>query len=173
MTQVIIGLGANIGDRKQYLRQAVEALAEIAEVNVKALSSLYQSPAMLTNDAPEAWNKPFLNMAICIETSLGVYALLSHLQHIEKTLGKQKRGVWAPREIDLDILAFGEEVIIEDSVSIPHTGLLVRDFALIPFAELWPDWCYPVDGEHVGKTAKILAGKMAHTTLRCIGQLYD
>ncbi len=125
--------------------------------------------------APKSWNQPFLNMAVAGDASLAPESLLAELKTIEKDLGRQSRGHWAPREIDIDILAMGDMVISSAALSIPHPHLLARDFALVPLAELVPDWCYPA-GEYKGwKAADIVAAKAfaPGTDFREKGRLTD
>lgn len=92
-------------------------------------------------------------MAIAGETALSPTALFSAVKSIEEKIGRKNRGHWAPREIDIDILAYGDDVIHLADLSIPHAELLNRDFVLVPLAEIVPDWCYPVVGEYQGKSA--------------------
>lgn len=152
---VILGLGSNLGDRKSYLEQAIALLR--TQVAVESVSTVYESAAMLPPEAPREWNKPFLNLAVKASTRLSPRELLTKLKQIERELGRSKRERWAPREIDLDILAWGALVVSEDDLKIPHPGLLERPFALRPLAELAPDWSYPVPGPHYGQRARALA----------------
>lgn len=148
---IVLGLGSNVGDRKGFLRAAIQLLAD--KVRVVRCSSLYESAAMLPDDAPVDWNLPFLNMAVVIETTLPPEDLLVLVKAVEQKIGRQTRGHWGPREIDVDILAFHHTVIESLPLKLPHPGLLLRDFALVPLAEIAPDWKYPVAGVHFGKTA--------------------
>lgn len=149
--QVIIGLGSNVGTRESMLQMAVKRLHAVLE-ELQA-SPCYETPAMLLPDSPPAWDMPFLNMAVAGQCNLSPQALLAELKAIEQLLGRQERGRWAPREIDLDILAYGEEVIEDEGLHIPHRGLLQRDFALKPLADVAPDWRWPLADEYLGKTA--------------------
>jgi 2-amino-4-hydroxy-6-hydroxymethyldihydropteridine diphosphokinase len=152
---IILGLGSNQGDKKTYLEKSIAALSNI--LTSLRCSSFYESDALLPQDAPENWNIPFLNRAISGETLLSPQDLLKEIKTIEKKLGRIDRGRWGPREIDIDILAYHDDVIQEPDLIIPHVGLLERDFALIPFAEIAPDWVYPVEGPDFGKTANYLS----------------
>ena len=151
---VVLGIGSNLGDREAYIRKALEMLAENTLSAIR-VSSVYESPAMLKPGAPEHWDVPFMNIAIAGETLLSPTALLRQVKIIERKIGRActPAGLWAPREIDIDILAYGDEAVNEDGLQVPHQGLLERDFALLPFAELEPNWRYPVEGEHYHKTA--------------------
>lgn len=154
---IVLGLGSNVGDRIGLLRAAVQLLAPLLES--MRCSSLYESPALLPEGAPPEWDVAYYNMAVCGFSSLAPRAWLAEAKHIERELGRKARGHWGPREIDVDILAYGETVISQADLAIPHAGLLQRDFALLPFAELLPDWRYPVAGECFGRTAGELSSR--------------
>lgn len=158
---VVLGLGSNQGDQLAYMRQAKELLSTV--VSEMRCSPVYESLALLPQGAPKEWDIPFFNMAISGETDLEPDDLLEQVKLMEKTIGRQDRGHWGPREIDIDILVYGNEVVSTPDLIIPHAGLLVRDFALVPLADIEPDWVYPVNGEHKGKTAKQLAGAWIHS----------
>jgi len=153
---VVLGLGSNLGDRIAYMRQAKELLTTV--VSGLRCSPVYESLALLPQGAPKEWDIPFFNMAVSGKTTLAPHDLLEQVKLIEQTIGRQDRGFWGPREIDIDILAYGNEVVNTPDLVIPHAGLLQRDFALVPLADIVPNWVYPVTGEHKGRTAKQLAG---------------
>jgi 2-amino-4-hydroxy-6-hydroxymethyldihydropteridine diphosphokinase len=155
---VILGLGSNKGDRLRHLQQTVSVLSHIME-NIKC-SPVYESDALLPAEAPREWDIDFLNMAVCGETELLPRELLSAVKKIEKDLGRTATGHWGPREIDIDILAFGNVVIEEKELVIPHRYLLVRDFALVPLADIAPDWAYPAEGDFYRMKARALAGNL-------------
>lgn len=160
---VVLGLGSNLGEREEHLRRAVAAIRkEMANV---ACSSVYESRALLPEGAPRTWDMPFLNIALRGETELEPRALLAQVKEIEQKLGRTARGRWGPREIDIDILAYGSHVIAEPALVIPHRGLLKRDFALVPLAEVTPGWIHPLpEGE--GKEASELATRMTSTLIK-------
>ncbi len=155
---VILGLGGNKGDREALLKKAVDALALILEK--PRISSLYENKALLPEGAPASWDMPFLNMAVAGETALSPQALLAAIKDIENKLGRKPAERWAPREIDIDILAMGDVVLAQTDLCVPHRFLLERDFALVPLVELAPDWRCPVAGEYYGwKAADIMVHK--------------
>lgn len=158
---VLLGLGANLGDRRCFLKNAIAELTSRNILSGITHSSLYESEAVLLPDSPPEWNLPYLNMAVKGTTVLSPDALLVAIKNIEQALGRQDRGVWSPREIDLDILAYGEEIISLPHLIIPHAYLLERPFALLPFAELSPEWRFPIEGKNYGKSAKELALNLA------------
>ncbi len=158
---VIIGLGTNLGDRTAQLQRAVRELAAI--LSPIECSAVYEGKALLPAGAPAHWDMPFLNMALKGETSLTPRALLMEVKAIERRLGRTPQGHWGPREIDIDILAYGDLVLEEDDLIIPHAGLLSRDFALVPLADVAPQWRYPKAGALRGKTARVLADAITQT----------
>ncbi|PIR37567.1 MAG: 2-amino-4-hydroxy-6-hydroxymethyldihydropteridine diphosphokinase [Alphaproteobacteria bacterium CG11_big_fil_rev_8_21_14_0_20_39_49] len=149
---VILGLGSNFGNRMDYLSKAVNKLSKSVLAAVE-MSNIYESTAILKNGSPDSWNQKFLNMAIRGETHLSPSELLKQIKMIEKELGRLDRGVWAPREIDIDILAYDNIYINNDELTIPHKHLYTRPFALVPLAELAPNWQCPMEGAFKGKTA--------------------
>jgi 2-amino-4-hydroxy-6-hydroxymethyldihydropteridine diphosphokinase len=152
---IVLGLGSNIGDKLGNLQRAVSELRKIVR-NIK-ISPVYKSDALLPESAPPEWDIHFFNIALSCESNLLPRDLLAAAKAIENNLGRMRRGHWGPREIDIDILAYGGEVVEQEDLAIPHKGLLDRDFALVPFADVAPDWEYPVAGKFYGKTARELA----------------
>jgi 2-amino-4-hydroxy-6-hydroxymethyldihydropteridine diphosphokinase len=123
-----VGLGSNLGDRERLIRQAAEL------IGARRLSSLIQTEPWGYLDQPS-----FLNAAAEIETSLTPRQLLDHLLDVERRLGRERVGHrWGPRTIDLDLLLYGEEVVDEPGLQVPHPRLAEREFALVPLAELVP-----------------------------------
>jgi 2-amino-4-hydroxy-6-hydroxymethyldihydropteridine diphosphokinase len=113
-----------------------------------ALPALASGPALLPAGAPASWDMNFLNMAVAGETTLSPQELLVAIKDIEKNLGRKTGEVWAPRELDIDILAYDDVVLEAPGLSIPHRALLDRDFALLPLVELAPDWHYPCTNKY-------------------------
>lgn len=140
--EVILGLGSNVGDRAENLRAAIAELEQYVE-NIRK-SEVLESAALLPENAPIDWDMPYLNMAIAGKTTLSPRELLSTIKDIEQKLGREKIGHWSPRNIDIDILAFGDLQVDEPDLTIPHKELLNRDFALKPLLELAPDWVHPL-----------------------------
>lgn len=159
---IILGLGSNVGDRLANLSIAVKLINENILAGTR-LSPIYETEALLKPGSPDSWNQPYLNMAVMGETHLSPTNLLTHIKRIEKTLGRQDIGTWSPRTIDIDILAYGSEVIESDLLTVPHKDLCRRPFALIPFTDLAPNWQYPVKGELYGKTAFELSAQLSAT----------
>ena len=139
-TMVILGLGSNVGEKHANLLQCVSRLRQF--VFPLRCSSIYESQALLPAGSPPEWNIAFLNMAVAGDTEHSAQELFAIIKSLEHEMGRKDRGIWAPREIDIDILAYGDEVINTHELAIPHKELLNRDFALLPMAEIAPDWCH-------------------------------
>jgi 2-amino-4-hydroxy-6-hydroxymethyldihydropteridine diphosphokinase len=134
LRQIFFGLGSNCGDRFANLVAARDALK--AQVNILRCSSVYETPALLPENAPAEWDIPFLNAVISGETDLEPLALLEFVKKIESEIGRQHRGHWGPREIDIDILLMDGVAIQTELLTIPHLEMLKRDFVMMPLQEL-------------------------------------
>ncbi len=128
MTRAYVGLGANLGDREATIGAAVAALP-----GVVAVSRLRETEPVGVVGQP-----PFLNGAVLLETDLPPRELLGRLLAIERQLGRERRERWGPRTIDLDLLLYGDVVVDEPGLTVPHPRLHERRFALEPLAELDP-----------------------------------
>jgi 2-amino-4-hydroxy-6-hydroxymethyldihydropteridine diphosphokinase len=142
---VILGLGSNLGDRLGYLSLALARLSSFI-TDIK-LSSILESAAMMPKNAPPDSAYPFLNMALCGNTTLTPMELFAQIKVIEKDLGRTMRFVWGPREIDIDILAMDDLVLQTELLLIPHKGMLLRDFVMLPVAQIAPHWVHPMTGK--------------------------
>jgi len=145
VTEVCIGLGANLGEPLAQLNAAVMHLEQLPNSQITAVSSVYQSAPMGPQDQPN-----YLNAAVSLETDLTAEALLKMLKDIEVRLGRQPTRRWGERVIDLDILLFGTLIHSSASLTIPHTGLSERAFVLLPLMELLgPRFVVP-GGDEIG-----------------------
>lgn len=141
MMRVYLGLGTNLGDKQQNLHTAVEELNKRIG-KIISLSAFYET---------EPWGfaseNTFLNAAVCVETALSPQEVLAITQEIERELGRKKKsagGVYSDRLIDIDLLLFGNLVIKEDNLTIPHPLMTERDFVMKPLAEIAPDLVHPL-----------------------------
>ena len=98
---------------------------------------------MLPDDAPADWNRPFLNLAAHCRTEAAPLEVLDGLKAIERELGREVRGRWAPRSIDLDLLLYGRETLSGERLRVPHPGIASRAFVLTPLAALEPRMTIP------------------------------
>jgi len=136
-----VGLGANLGDREATIRRAVALVDGLAGVAVVGVSSLRETEPWGPVEQP-----PFLNGAAALETSLEPRALLGVLLDVERRLGRVRDERWGPRTIDLDLLLYGDAVVDEPGLTVPHPRLCERAFALEPLLELDPDLVVPGQG---------------------------
>lgn len=136
MPTAYIGLGSNLGDREATIQAAIAALP-----GVVAVSRLRETAPFGVLDQP-----PFLNGAAVIETTLSPRELLDKLLAIERELGRERRERWGPRTIDLDLLLYGDAVVDEPGLTVPHPRLQERRFALEPLHELDPELVVPGRG---------------------------
>jgi len=128
MIKTYIGLGSNLGDSLQILREAVDQLRKLGSVSV---SKLYQSPPMGPQDQPH-----YHNAVAILVTHLEPLALLDELQRIENESGRVRLRHWGERTLDLDLLLYAEQSIINERLTVPHVGILQRDFVVIPLLDL-------------------------------------
>ena len=133
MTRAYVGLGANLGPREVTLLRAVDLLAAADGVEIVAVSQLRETDPVGVVDQPA-----FLNGAVAIDTTLAPRALLDVLLETERALGRVRDERWGPRTIDLDLLVYGDQVVDEPGLRVPHPRLAERRFALDPLADLDP-----------------------------------
>ena len=131
MIKTYIGLGSNLGDSLQILTEAVHKLATLGPLQV---SQLYQSPPMGPQDQPN-----YLNAAVQLQTDLAPLALLDELQRFEQESGRVRLRHWGERTLDLDLLIYGDEQIQNERLTVPHVGVLERDFVLRPLLDIEPN----------------------------------
>jgi len=134
-----LALGANLGNRKRNIQNAIAALSTTDGITIQQISSLLENPAI--GGPPES--PPFLNAAAEIKTTLGSHALLHRILEIEQSLGRTRRQKWEPRQIDIDLLLYGEEIISSQELVIPHPLMHERRFVLQPLAEIAPEAVHP------------------------------
>lgn len=138
-----IAMGSNLGDRRAYLASAADAIGALPGVEVVTLSPIYETDPV---GGPAEQGK-FLNCAAAVKTTLTPEALLHALHRIEADLGRDRAGESTrngPRTLDLDIVLFGDLVIDEHHLTIPHPRMHQRPFVLQPLCDLAPDAIHPV-----------------------------
>ncbi|HYZ19758.1 MAG TPA: 2-amino-4-hydroxy-6-hydroxymethyldihydropteridine diphosphokinase [Gaiellaceae bacterium] len=142
MEEAYVGIGSNLGDRERNVRRAIELLRADAQIQVIAVSELRETDPVGFVDQPR-----FLNGAVHVRTVLPPRALLERLLEIERTLGRVRTAArYGPRTIDLDLLLYGDEVVDEPGLRIPHPRLAERRFALEPLLDLDPALSVPGRG---------------------------
>ena len=142
-TPIYLGLGANLGDRAGTIARAVQELDAEREIRVLRRASLYQTAPVGVTDQPV-----FLNTVVEALTTLAGRQLLDTIKRVERTLGRQSRERWGPREIDIDVLLHGAARLSEPGLEVPHRMMWDRLFVLDPLAELRPDLVGP-DGRTI------------------------
>jgi len=129
--KAFVGLGANLGEPETQVRRAITALEAIPKTRLLAASSLYRSAPVGVGEQPD-----FINAVAEIETGLGARALLDELLAIEARFGRRRDFPGAPRTLDLDLLLYGDQVIAELELVVPHPRMHERAFVLAPLAEI-------------------------------------
>ena len=140
--EVLLGLGANLGDPGRQLAEAVARLG--AWVEDARVSSVYRTEPVGHRDQPD-----FLNLVVRGWTRVPPEALLREMLAIERALGRERPFPNAPRTLDIDLLAYGDRVMESAELTLPHPGIAHRGFVLHPLAEVAPEWVHPVLGEPV------------------------
>jgi len=131
--RVYIGLGSNLADPAEQLRSALKAIAQLPDCQLSGVSSFYISDSLLPGQPR------FTNAVAAIDTALPPLTLLDALQAIELDQGRERHERWGPRTLDLDILLFGDRLIDEPRLKVPHYHMQARAFVLYPLAELAPE----------------------------------
>ncbi len=139
-TQVLLGLGTNLGDRRRHLQMAVRGLE--AQMTVTAVSPIYQTAPFGNIPQPD-----FLNICVAAFSSSSPQLLLQFIKSLEIELGRKPAVRWGPRLIDIDILFYGAEIIDRPELQIPHLGIPERAFVLAPLADIAPDFIHPAFGK--------------------------
>lgn len=134
-----LGLGANLGEPAQQVREALERLNDADEVEVSRVSTFYRNPPL--GPANQPW---YVNAVARVRTRLGPEELLRLLQRIETDMGRERGERWGPRAIDLDLLLYNGEVIFTPDLVVPHPEMHQRAFVLAPLAEIAPLAWHPV-----------------------------
>ncbi|HEY5327785.1 MAG TPA: 2-amino-4-hydroxy-6-hydroxymethyldihydropteridine diphosphokinase [Mucilaginibacter sp.] len=138
MINVFLLLGGNLGDRHLFLDQAIKHIANDIAPVLQA-SSVYETESWGKTGAPD-----YLNQVIMLQTNLSAQTILQKILNIENILGRTRGEKWGSRTIDIDILFYGQAIINEPGLHIPHPELHNRRFTLAPLAEIAPDWIHPV-----------------------------
>ena len=143
MIDVYLLLGSNLGDRKKFLDEAISHIeTDIAPV-IK-ISPIYETQSWGKSDAPD-----YLNQVIYIQTNLSAQEILQKILNIELILGRRREEKWGSRTIDIDILFYGDDIINEPGLQIPHPELHKRRFTLEPLADIVPDLVHPVKNKTI------------------------
>ena len=136
--RAFLGLGSNVGDRADYLRRALTAIGGLEKSRIQNISSIYETEPWGNKDQAD-----FLNQVVEVETQLDPHGLLRMCKKIEKKCERKHGEVWGPRTMDIDLLCYGDQVVKETTLQVPHPRLMERRFALIPLDEIAPNLFIP------------------------------
>jgi 2-amino-4-hydroxy-6-hydroxymethyldihydropteridine diphosphokinase len=138
MVKAFLSLGSNMGDKREYLIKAINLIEQHREITLVKAASFYETKPVgyLEQDL-------FLNTVIEVDTGLNPRDLLKAINEIEQQLGRERNTRWGPRTVDIDILTYGQEMIDEEDLTIPHREMKNRGFVLIPLLEIAPDFRFP------------------------------
>jgi len=148
-----IGLGSNLGDREKMLRGALDALREHEGIEVTAVSRFHETEPV---GPPQG---KYLNAAAEIRTTLDPRKLLGALQETEDRFGRERAVRWGPRTLDLDLLLYGDVIINEPDLQVPHPHMHERLFVLEPLCEIAPHVIHPALGRHAGELSAELQNR--------------
>jgi 2-amino-4-hydroxy-6-hydroxymethyldihydropteridine diphosphokinase len=144
MIEAYLGLGSNIGERISYIEKALTGIGLIDGTRILSKSGIYET---------EPWGvsgqRDYLNSVVKIETSLHVEELFDSLKLIEKSIGRTENAKWAEREIDIDLLFYGDLITEGGHLKVPHPEIESRKFVLVPMNEISPGFVHPVLGKSV------------------------
>ncbi len=146
---IFLGLGSNLGDREANLQTVFQELPP--EVEPTIFSSLYETEPWGFRDQPD-----FLNQVVQAKTELSPRELLVYLKKIEKKVGRKPRFLYGPRLVDIDILLYGNMIINEINLVIPHNKIAERAFVLVPLAEIAPDLSLPDSAKTISELLELI-----------------
>ena len=153
-TRAVLALGSNLGDRKQHLKEALSEIAQLPSTKLLATSSFLETVAI--TEVGEDQSRPsYLNAVAIVETDLSAEKLHQLTSEIENSLGRVRETKWQDRTIDLDVIAFGSDVVDSENLVIPHPRAHQRLFVLKPWFELEPDAEIPGHGKIASLIAEL------------------
>lgn len=139
MKEVYLGLGSNKGERISFIEKAVSEIGNLPGTEIFTRAGIYET---------EPWGNieqdDYLNTVIGINTTMNSEELLKELKRIEKHIGRMENKKWSEREIDIDLLFYGDDIIDNDNMIVPHGHIDKRRFVLVPMNEIAPDLIHPV-----------------------------
>lgn len=142
----MLSIGANLGDREKTIRDAIDLLSNVEEISISKISSFYETEPVGYADQP--W---FLNFALCGVTSLKLNVVIQLCKSIEFLLGRKVREQWTEREIDIDLIFYGDTVLESEMLTVPHPRMQDRLFVLVPAEEIAPEYVHPVLKETISE----------------------
>jgi len=152
MTHCLLGLGSNLGDSRDILHRALDALDQRPDIALVARSGLHATPAV----GGPAGQGEYLNAAVVIRTALPPADLLAQLHQVEAAFGRQRQVRWAARTLDVDLLLADRQVISTPELQLPHPRMSFRPFVLDPAVEVAGDWLHPLLGASLAELQRQL-----------------
>lgn len=156
--RVYLGIGSNTGDRLNNLKRAVTELNNLENTVIMECSSVYFTEPFGVKEQNE-----FLNAVVSVSTDIELKNLYKSIKRIEEKIGREKFYRWGPRAIDIDVLFYNNLIYSDDEITVPHKGLLERDFVIEPLLEIEPEFFHP--GLEM-KLAEYDLGKIEKTIIR-------
>jgi 2-amino-4-hydroxy-6-hydroxymethyldihydropteridine diphosphokinase len=160
--EAYLSLGSNLGNRTENIKGALEKLGALKGTEIVSISSFYETEPEGFKEQPS-----FINMAAKIETYLSPHELLENIKAIERKMGRVDSSRWGPRSIDIDIILYGDEVISEPGLSIPHKRVGERDFVLVPLSEIDGELVHPASGQKIREMISGNRGKVVKLEVVC------
>jgi 2-amino-4-hydroxy-6-hydroxymethyldihydropteridine diphosphokinase len=154
VVRAFVGIGSNLDQPRQHVTRAFVDLEETPEIQTVRASRIYRGPPMGPQHQPD-----FFNAVAAVDTTLTAVELLAVLQDIEMRHGRVRDGEhWGPRTLDLDLLLYGDQVVSEPNLVVPHPGLYTRAFVLYPLYDVAPELRFP-DGRVLKDTLERVSGE--------------
>ena len=136
--KLLLSLGSNLGDRDHYLREAIKLLT--AEFGAPVL----QSGVFETDPVGVEGHPAYLNQVLVFDCSISIRQAFSVCINIETALGRRGKGELLPRSIDIDLCSYGDEIVSDPDLVVPHPSMHLRRFVLEPLVAIWPEWQHPL-----------------------------
>jgi 2-amino-4-hydroxy-6-hydroxymethyldihydropteridine diphosphokinase len=151
MTKVYAGLGSNLGNKRENILSAIDRIDAYEEICIKEKSGFYDTAPVGGPPQPD-----YVNCVIGLETEVEPQTLLKEFKKIEIELGRKSGVRWGPRVVDLDIILFGDRIVNDHNLKIPHERMHERVFVLEPLSEISPDIKHPVSGKSISELLETL-----------------
>ena len=144
MVLVALSFGSNLGKREKYIKDAISEINKEGVIYNSKISSILNTKALLKSGSPQSWDQDFLNCVMVGHTNYGLHSLLHFLQSVERIVSGRCKHSWAPREIDIDILLYGDMNISNKIITVPHKEFMNRPFLIQLLAEIAPNMIHPL-----------------------------